>query len=310
MHPAASIVWFTTASGAGYGLLFLIGLLAPFGLLPQEDAFGAAALGLALGLVVFGLVASTFHLGHPERAWRALSQWRSSWLSREGLAALLTFIPALLLGAGWLLLDRVWLWAALLAALGAVVTVWCTAMIYRSLRAIPAWANPWTAPNYLALALFTGAVWLLLLLTAFGAPHRLVAGLAIASGLLAWACKLAYWGSVSAARAVATAESATGLAGPVRLLAAPHTEENYLMKEMGFQVARKLAPRLRRIVHLGLFALPLAATLACFAASGWAAVALGLIAAACASVGALVERWLFFAEAKHVVTLYYGARAA
>ena len=310
MHPAASIVWFTTASGAGYGLLFLVGLLAPFGLLPQERAFGAAALGLALGLVGFGLVASTFHLGHPERAWRALSQWRSSWLSREGVAALLTFVPALLLGAGWLLLDRIWLSAGPLAALGAIATVWCTAMIYRSLRAIPAWANPWTVPSYLALALFTGAVWLQLLLAVFGAPHGLAGVLAIAAGLLAWACKLAYWSSVAAARTAATAESATGLAGPVRLLSAPHTEENYLMKEMGFQVARKLAPRLRRIVHVGLFALPLAATLVGLACTGWQAVALGVIAAACASVGALVERWLFFAQAKHVVTLYYGARAA
>ena len=310
MRPAASIVWFTTASGAGYGLLFLLGLLAPFGALPVERAFGAAALGLALALIGFGLVASTFHLGHPERAWRALSQWRSSWLSREGLAALLTFAPALLLAAGWLGWERIWAWAGLLAALGAVVTVWCTAMIYRSLRAIPAWANAWTAPNYLALALFTGALWLQLLLTLFGAPHRLAGGIAVAAGLVAWACKAGYWRSVAAAEPAATAESATGLAGPVRLLSAPHTEANYLMKEMGFEVARRLAPRLRRIVHLGLFALPLIATLIGFACAGWAAIALALIAAACASVGALVERWLFFAEAKHLVTLYYGARAA
>jgi DMSO reductase anchor subunit len=310
MRPAGSIVWFTTASGAGYGLLVLLGLLAPAGLLPQERGFGLPALGLALALISFGLAASTFHLGHPERAWRALSQWRSSWLSREGLAALLTYVPALALAAGWLGSGRVWAWAGLLAALGAVVTVWCTAMIYRSLRAIPVWANAWTAPNYLALALFTGALWLQALVTLVGAPHRLSAGIAIAAGLLAWACKLGYWRSVAAARAVATAESATGLAGPVRLLSAPHTEANYLMKEMGFELARRLAPRLRRIVHLGLFALPLAATLVGSACAGWAALLLALIAAACASIGALVERWLFFAEAKHVVTLYYGARAA
>lgn len=310
MHPAASIVWFTTASGAGYGLLFLVGLLAPAGLLPQGRGFGAAALGLALALIAFGLVASTFHLGRPERAWRALSQWRSSWLSREGVAALATFVPALLLAAGWLLLGRVWPWAGLLAALGAVATIWCTAMIYRSLAAIPAWANPWTLPNYLALALFTGAVWLQLLLALFGAPHRLAAALVLAAGLVAWACKVVYWRKRAAAGATATAESATGLAGPVRLLAAPHTEANYVMKEMGFEIARRLAPRLRRIVHLGLFALPFAATLIGLAAPGWPAIALAAIAAACASVGALVERWLFFAEAKHVVTLYYGARAA
>ena len=310
MRPASSIVWFTTASGAGYGLLFLTGLLAPFGWLPQDRLFGAAALGLALAFVTFGLAASTFHLGHPERAWRALSQWRSSWLSREGVAALETYAPAGLLALGWIGFGRIWIWAGLLAAVGAVATVWCTAMIYRSLRAVPAWASPWTAPNYLALALFTGAAWLQFALTLFGAPHRWAALLVFASGAAAWALKLAYWRAVAAAAPVATAESATGLKGPVRLLSGPHTEENYLLKEMAFQIARGLAPRLRRIVHLGLFALPFAATLVGFSCSGWSAILLALIAAACASVGALVERWLFFAEAKHAVTLFYGALAA
>lgn len=310
MRPAASIVWFTTASGAGYGLLFLLGLLAPFGLVPADAALGLAALGLALALIVFGLVASVFHLGRPERAWRAFSQWRSSWLSREGVAALATFAPTFAFAIGWIAFQQPWLAAGALAALGAAATVGCTGMIYRSLRAVPAWANAWTLPNYFALALYTGAVWLQLLLTLFGASHRLAAGLVVLSGLAAWGCKLAYWRSVAAARPAATAESATGLAGPIHLLAAPHTEENYVLKEMGFQVARNLAPRLRRIVHLGLFAVPLAATMAGFACAGWPAIALALIAAACASVGALVERWLFFAEAKHVVTLYYGARAA
>src|SRR5690606_21689249 len=121
----------------------------------------------------------------------------------------------------------------------------------------------------------------------------LAAGLVVAFGLAAWACKHAYWRNVAGAPPAATAESATGLKGPVRLLAAPHTEENYVTKEMAFQVARKLAPRLRRIVHLGLFALPLAASLAGAVVAGLPAIALALIAAACASVGVLVERWLF-----------------
>ena len=307
MRPAASIVWFTTASGAGYGLLFLLGALAPFGWLPATPGFGLAAMVLALGLISFGLSASVLHLGRPERAWRAFSQWRSSWLSREGVASLAAYLPAGLLALGWVFFGEIWAWAGLLGAVAALVTVYCTAMIYRSLKAVPAWANGWTAPNYLALALFTGAAWLQLLLTLFGAPHQGAGLLAIAAGILAWGSKLAYWRSVAAAPAAATAESATGLAGPVRLLSAPHTEENYLLKEMGFQVARKLAPRLRRIVHLGLFALPLAATLIALFCQGWAALALAAIAAACASTGALVERWLFFAEAKHVVTLYYRA---
>src|SRR5438874_12413871 len=102
MHPALSVIVFTTLSGAGYGLLFLIGVLSGTAVLPESRWFGLVALGLSLGLASIGLVASTFHLGHPERAWRAFSQWRSSWLSREGVASTVTYIPALVLWIAWL----------------------------------------------------------------------------------------------------------------------------------------------------------------------------------------------------------------
>lgn len=78
MYPSVSLIFFTTASGTGYGLLALLGVLAPARLLPAERWFGFTGLGLALGLITFGLLSSTLHLGHPERAWRAVSQWRSS----------------------------------------------------------------------------------------------------------------------------------------------------------------------------------------------------------------------------------------
>src|SRR3546814_6221247 len=83
MHPAKSVILFTTASGAGYGLIAWLGVLAALGLLPAERWFGLVAFGLGLGLVVLGLLSSTLHLGRPERAWRAFSQWRSSWRSEE-----------------------------------------------------------------------------------------------------------------------------------------------------------------------------------------------------------------------------------
>ncbi|MGH7159055.1 MAG: DmsC/YnfH family molybdoenzyme membrane anchor subunit, partial [Acetobacteraceae bacterium] len=94
MTPALSVIFFTTASGAGYGLLVLTGVLGAFRLTAANPWFGFAAVVLALAFASVGLVASTLHLGHPERAWRAISQWRSSWLAREGLAALLTYPPA------------------------------------------------------------------------------------------------------------------------------------------------------------------------------------------------------------------------
>jgi DMSO reductase anchor subunit len=312
MHPARSIVLFTTASGAGYGLLALLGLLGPMGLLPQERGFGAAALALALALVVLGLISSTFHLGHPERAWRAVTQWRSSWLSREGVAALLTFLPALLYGFGWVLRGDTgggWALAGWGASLGAVVTVACTGMIYASLKPIPRWRHPLVLPLYLAFAAVSG----LLLLNALLAGSR--DGIALAALVVlafAWLLKLAYWRAIDHAEPVATPESATGLGkfGKVRLLEPPHTGSNYLLDEMGFRIARKHARKLRVLALLLGGGVPFLAIVLGLIAGGAAHAAAALIAAISGLFGIVLERWLFFAEAKHTVSLYYGDRLA
>src|SRR6266566_4443168 len=168
MHPALSVIVFTTLSGAGYGLLFLIGVLSGTAVLPESRWFGLVALGLSLGLASIGLVASTFHLGHPERAWRAFSQWRSSWLSREGVLSLSVFLPAGILGIAWLFFGQVLIWAGWLSAVLAALTIYCTAMIYASLKPIPRWHNPLVPVNYLLLGLMTGALLLQALLALFG----------------------------------------------------------------------------------------------------------------------------------------------
>src|SRR6476646_10306719 len=105
MHPAYSVIVFTTASGAGLGLLAWLALLGMLGAVPADRWLGLAGLGLAFVLVASGLIASTAHLGRPERAWRAFSQWRTSWLSREGVMAVATAVPAGLLGIGWVFLE-------------------------------------------------------------------------------------------------------------------------------------------------------------------------------------------------------------
>jgi DMSO reductase anchor subunit len=309
VDPSFSVIIFTTASGAGYGLLALVGVLAPLGVAPPGAAFGFVALSLALGGVTIGLASSTFHLGHPERALRAFSQWRSSWLSREGVAAMVTFLPAGLFAVAWVFFGAVSASLGALAAIGAVVTVFCTAMIYRSLKPVQRWHNAWVVPNYLALALMTGALWLALLLQLFGSAGKAVTSLVLIAIVLAAMLKLGYWRFIDTSASASTAESATGLGalGKVRLLEAPHTSENYLLKEMGFQIARKHAAKLRRIAFLLAFALPFVLSLVPLAAAGWPAALATLFAAPLATFGVLVERWLFFAEAKHAVTLYYGA---
>lgn len=312
MHPAYSIIFFTTASGLGYGLLAMLGLYAAFGLAPASPWFGGAAIGVALGLITLGLLSSTFHLGHPERAWRAVTQWRSSWLSREGVMAIVTYGPAAFLGYGWVIegsRDGVFSLCGLLAAGSAAITVYCTAMIYASLRAVPRWRNRWTPPVYLLLALMTGTLWFDALLRLFGAARTDVSAIAVIAIALAWVAKRAYWRSTDRAGPAATASSATGLGGDatVRLLESPHSSANYLLREMGYSVARRHARKLRRTAVALAFALPLALVLAGFFLTPGLAAAFSVLAALSGAAGVVVERWLFFAEARHVVSLYYGA---
>jgi len=313
MHPAYSVIAFTTMSGAGYGLLGLLGVLGATGLLPAERWFGFVAFAMALGLVTAGLLASTFHLGHPERAWRAFSQWRSSWLSREGVAAVVTYVPAGIYAIGWVFFEQntgLWAIAGWLTAMCSAITVYCTAMIYASLRTIPRWYNRWVPSVYMALGLATGAVLLTAVAHIFGLFAPWMAWLAVAAFALAILMKLAYWGSADNAPRQYTAEQATGLGGigKVRQLEAPHTQANFVQREMGYQVARKHADKLRKIV-LATLAAPIALLALATISPLIVAMMLTKVALAFAVVGVSVERWLFFAEAEHIVNIYYGAAA-
>lgn len=308
MNPAPSIVFFTTASGAGYGLLFWLGLLRAAGLLPASHAFGLTALVLALLLITAGLLSSLKHLGRPERAWRALSQWRSSWLSREGVAAIATYIPALGLGLALLAGNApLATFLGLAAAAGAVVTTWATGMIYGSLRTVRQWRHPIVPWGYLLFGAFCGAALLAALAAPWGAA-RIPAILAALLGGAAIALKSAYWEAIDApAPADApTIESATGLGriGATRPLDPPHTEQNWLLREMGFRVARAHRARLRRLTLAGFGAVTLLALVALPLPDGLATLVL-VPAAALACAAMLIERWLMFAEATHTVTLFY-----
>ena len=265
------------------------------------------ALGLGLGLATFGLLSSTFHLGHPERAWRAFSQWRTSWLSREGVVAVLTYLPAGLLGLGWLWPGAVPGLAVLglLLALGAVATVWCTGMIYACLRTIPAWNLRRVPVLYLLLAAGTGGVILTLIDAAAGRDPRALAAPSAAALAAGLAVKLSYWRRIDGAVPEYDRAAALGIPGAtgIRPLDPPHTQPNFVMREMGYVVARSHAARLRRIC-LGLLAIS-PALLVIAALLPGAALPLATLGLLAAAPGVFLERWLFFAEARHLSMLYY-----
>ncbi len=311
MHPAFSVIFFTTCSGAGYGLLAMMGIFGAADMLPSDRWMGLAGLFFALGLVTIGLLSSTFHLGRPERAWRAMTQWRSSWLAREGVMAVLTYIPAGLFGLGWVFFETtsgLWAVAGVITAVLAWLTVACTAKIYHTLRPIHQWHNDWTVPSYLLLSVMSGAVLMSVLIHLFDVVNPYIQALTVVTLALGWGLKTMYWNFNKSTCGLPSVNSAIGIdaAGDVSVLELPHTSDNYLMKEMGYKVARKHADKLRTISHVTGFALPLVFSLFAMFVDGYIALAAVVIAWGLCSLGIIVERWLFFAEARHTVNLYYG----
>jgi sulfite dehydrogenase (quinone) subunit SoeC len=313
MNPAFSVILFTTLSGAGYGLWFWW-VLGGFGLgLEKTGLEGLLAwlLAAATGfvLVTIGLCSSVFHLGKPGRAWRAFSQWRTSWLSREGVASLFAYgaFVACFAAMRWSVPEAMQA-AAFAVALAALATVCCTAMIYASLKTVPAWSQRLVVPGYLVFALHTGGLLYLSIYVVAGAVHAVSAQslmiLATTSLATAW-IKEGYWHAIDRI-ALPSRQAATALEGfgKIATFERPHTEANYLTREMGFVVARKHSRRLRTLALLLFAVAPLLAMIASALLPAVAPFVLPLAALA-ALAGAFVERWLFFAEAKHMVMLYY-----
>ena len=154
MRPVFSVTFFTVTSGAGYGLLALLGLVGNAHGKASSMAFGLTAITVAMALITAGLVASTAHLGGQQQA------WRSSWVSRSAVAAVVTYPIALAYGFAWSgLVDAPVLIAPLgiLTALICAFIAFCTGMIYHSRKASPAWHSKIAVAAYFAFALASGS---------------------------------------------------------------------------------------------------------------------------------------------------------
>jgi DMSO reductase anchor subunit len=314
MKPALSIIFFTVSSGAGLGLVALTALVDVFasGSLPAHALWRGTLLGLAL--VAAGLASSVVHLANPKHAWRSFARVRSSWLSREAVAAAALF-PV---GAGYILLvvERSAGTGRVLLALATCLLAWavlfCTGMIYASLKPIRQWHTRWTPANYLLLGHWSGAVLLAAIASAYAPRPGMFLVLAGVLGFAALAAKLAYWHAIgddtrapTLSRAIGVQEGVHG-PGPVsiahaRLLDVGHSHGTFLTREFGFALAQRHARALRGVALALGFGLPLAWLVT--GITRWQPV---LAAAACCIIGLLVERWLFFAEARHTVRLYHG----
>lgn len=302
MHPAWSIIFFTTASGLGFGFSAWIVL----GLIDIKHIYQLIIIaGFAFCLICSGLLSSTLHLGHPERAWRALSQWRSSWLSREGILSV--FVLTAL--TCWFLYTfqygKLPLWINLIVIILILFTVYATAMIYASLKTVTCWNQFLTPVCYLMYAISGGLLTIIWFMSMIGQIITFNITLILLLLIIStWILKIKWWWNLDNNDSESSLATATGLGsfGEVRSLMPPHTSENYLQKEMGFIIARKHAIKLRILsVTLGGI-IPIAVLLS----GNLSSIFLG-ISLLVHIIGVFIERFLFFAEAKHVVTLYYGS---
>lgn len=292
MKPALSLVFFTVLSGAGLGLA-VMATLFPAAMSP--DAFTAAAIASLL-LVAAGLGASAGHLANPKNAWRAVMRARTSWLSREAVLAAL-FFPLTLLYA---FADEPAAALRTLVALVALLTIFCTAMIYQSLKTIPQWHHPCTAFNYLALALMSGGA-LFNLFTA--APHPASLILTLLFTAAAAAGKWYHYRRIGRCRDISVGQATGFSQAKARLLDAGHTGPTFLTREFIFHRPAAQLQRYRYLACGAAFVAPL--LLPPMLLLGFPVI-LPALMAALMTAGLLLERWLFFAEAHHSVRAYHG----
>ncbi len=296
MRPAFSVLFLTTLIGAGQGLfiaLFFIELLAPSGASREFFAGGSLLVVFLMGL---GGISSVFHLGHPERAWRAMSQWRTSWLAREGIALPAFSAVAFAWGvAHWMNLGHTFAIGVLGVVLALALFV-CTGMIYVAIKVLKEWSHPLTVVNFIVFGCASGTV-LAAAYASFMAPDLAapLARTAFVLTLLSLVTRGASLWRNATLRPVSTLQTAIGIRHPrIAQKAQGAMGGSFNTREFFHGKSPAFVRGILATIVFGVFVLPLALMLL-------APLAAFLIQYA----GLLAERWYFFAEAQHPQNLYY-----
>ncbi|MHB8249403.1 MAG: dimethyl sulfoxide reductase anchor subunit family protein [Acidithiobacillus sp.] len=308
MHPALAVIFLTLFSGGGFGLMALTAIVNDFqidgGLSPMQTM---VAVLLSVLFVTIGMLSSTAHLANPKNAWRAFTRWRTSWLAREGVFAVL-YYPFAMLYLVWVFFtggsaDVPGLLLANVAGAIGLITIFCQGMIYACLRTIRQWNTPLVPANFYAMGLAIGATVLAALRIATGGSAQTLVGMAVALLAAAAVLKGIYYFWIARPNGP-TIRTATGFnRSNVRILDQGHTFGTFLTEEFGHTIAAAKGNAIKLLMYIFAFVIPV-----------WAlalALSLGLgslawLAVASVFFGFGVERWLFFVEAQHVVNLYHG----
>ena len=289
MHPAPSIILFTVLSGFGFGLTSIVGLLQFLNQISMVDIIIFSSMGLFFSTI--GVISSFFHLANKKNSIKSMSQWQTSWLSREAISSI--FCLSIVVGnIGWIFVQNMYInEVGIILFLLSLFTIFTTSMIYAQLKTVPSWNNMLTPTLFIFAALAGGSI----LIT----DHASLVLLLIFAVL-----QVLFW--YIADRSFIDIETTVGTAlgfsknEDIRAFDAAHTNRNYLLNEMVYKVARKHAVKIRYISFFAAFVLPMSLILIF---PGNFSVSVLIIASHL--VGIYFSRWLFFAEAKHSVSFYY-----
>jgi len=308
MRPAFSVIFLTTLIGMGQGVflaqIFTIANVT-FADAPQlPDSFFVATGITSLALLAAGLVASVFHLGRPSRAWRAASQWRTSWLSREVI--LLPLCMASIFVASFIVPG-----SALVALIGVLLCFGlyvATGMIYACLRFIPQWYSAWTPINFILMGVASGLTLTSAIAAVYAPEWRDSLGYtAILVTTLAFFGRLLTLRRNAMSTDTSTLQSATGIkANSIKQISQGSVADSFVAREFAFQVTTERMMAVKSAFQAFGFGIPI---LLIFYGLETNNMPVLIAASITQYAGFIAERWYFFAEAKHPQRLYYQTKS-
>jgi len=310
VHPSKSIIFFTVISGTGYGIFISLLFNILFVEISYNFEYKICLSIVSFLMIVSGLLSSTLHLGHPERAWRAFSQWKTSWLSREGLASVITFIPMILFYYFWIIDIKGYNLFLILTSIFSIITIFCTGQMYASLKTIPSWNNPLVTPIYILNGITVGSLFVYSLNFYFDYNLNLFEKFIYIIILLNFISKITYWISVRK-KSYTNIQTAIGIkSNDITFFEGPHTGKNYLTTEMINKIRKQTSNFLRIVFCVLSFITPLYMInqYSSLVADAFILKISMFIVFVLSLIGMIIERYLFFIQSKHVVGLYYGKK--
>ncbi|HED33807.1 MAG TPA: DMSO reductase [Gammaproteobacteria bacterium] len=322
MHPAFSVIFLTTLIGAAQGLflaLFSSQVYAEFNLLPDVTNSNLYGIGSVISLLLLmgGLIASFFHLGHPERAWRSAARWKTSWLSREVIALPTMMAAVFAYGLVHLMgLDSVAythgsislntsLFIGIFGVIATFALFICTAMIYACIKFLQEWSSPLTVVNYFLFGTASGFTLASALASylELAEQTQFFGGWAIALTIIVFITRLASLYRNSQIKHKSSVQTAIGIRhNKIQQQAQGAMGGSFNTREYFHGKTALFLRSVKYIFLLLVFPIPLVLLFTSISTGNTDALITAFLVQ---YIGLIAERWFFFAQANHPQNIYY-----